>query len=85
MPDQEARGDEPTTEQLLADAQSREGNRCRICDEPAHFRVEHGRRGHFSCVQHVQLTIEDVIEWSTGVRLSIEPASRYERIQARKG
>lgn len=71
--------DEPTVEQLLAKAASAQGNTCHICDTTAHYYVGLGQRGRFACVEHVQLVIEDVVQWVTGVKLNIEPARLHER------
>jgi hypothetical protein len=76
--------DEPTVEQLLAKAASVEGNMCHVCDTTAHYFVQLGQRGRFACVEHVQLVIEDVVQWVTGVKLMIEPARLHEQAAKKK-
>lgn len=68
-----------TVSELLSDAESKAGNTCHICGECAHYWIALGERGHFACIEHVQLVIEDVVKWVTGLRLAIVPAASHER------
>lgn len=74
-----------STQELLKEAMSTEGNVCHICDTPAHYRITLGNTGEWGCIEHVQNVIEALIMRVTGQPLVVDPASYYEREQRKKG